>query len=221
MNNSMSNIERLINVGEKDAKKAKKEYELLSTYNAYNILLWSVKKEQEQGVKDYYKDSENYFDSYCYVDQIDDLFSLFNENECLKVKNIDKLNEDDKDMIFLINQNTLLRLNSFYAMNSSIDDLANTDYELLKIDNCKAKIYNSEIYHYDSYYCESYYENKKAFGLFDNDSLISQGYILNRRLREYNNMDIRDILKIQSLDDIHDKITEAKNNKVKKLTLNK
>ena len=106
-------------------------------------------------------------------------------------------------------------------MNSNIAGLTNINYQFLKINNCTAKIYKENIYCYDPYYYDSHYEVKDAFGLFYKNNLITPSYIVEEQFRNYDNMDIREILKVQSLDDILEKIHEAKNRKTKKLILTK
>lgn len=216
MGKSLSEFEKGIKEGQRSAKNAKKVYQLLSTYNAYNILLLEAKQESERKK---IINNQHYPDSDCYEDRIEDLFGVFKSNECLRGKRLSGFN--NKDMLFLIDQNTLLRLNSLYAMNSHIAGLSIIDYSLLKITECTAKVYQEKIFSGDPYYCDYHWEAKDALGLFDGDNPITPGYVLNNQLASYDNMDIREILKQQSLDEIYEKITEAKNTKVKKLVLTK
>ena len=200
--------------GQENAKKTKELYQLLSSYNAYSILLLKAKQEyerQKSNIKEYYLDSD------CYKNQTGDLFSLFKSDECLSGKIISETSR--KDMLFLIDQDTLLRIYSFDIMNSTIGGLSHIDYNLLKIKNCKGKVYKQSVYCGDPYYCDSHWEDKDAFGFFYNASLVTSGFVLDGQFRAYDNMDIREILKIQSLDEIHEKINEAKNIKTKKLIL--
>lgn len=209
------NLEREIEIGQKSAGQAKELYELLSSYNAYSILLREAKMEYErkkENVKKYYTDCD------CYRNQISGLFSLFKNNECIRGNQLSR--RDCKDMLFLIDRDNLLRINSFDDMNSDIGGLSVVDYTLLKINNCKFKLYKENIYCNDPYYCESYTESKEAFGLFYDETLITPSYEVDNRLRKYDNMDVRDILKQQSIDEIYEKITNAKNIKTKKLVLN-
>lgn len=215
MKEELLNLKHEIEIGEKNAKKVEELYQLLSSYNAYSILLFKAKKEYEKkkiNIKEYYSHSN------CYEKQIKDLFSLFKKNECLKVKQLSGMN--DRDMLFLIDQDTLLRMSSFDIMDA-YEDLSDIDYELLKINSCNAKVFNESVYCGDPYYCDYHSENKEAFGLFYNGMLITPSYQLDSQFRKYNKMDIRDILQIQSLDEIYEKIIEAKDTKVKKLVLTK
>lgn len=209
-------LEHEIENGQENAKKTKELYQLLSSYNAYSILLMKAKSEYERkkvNLKQYYSDSD------CYEKQIADLFSLFKSDECLRVKQLEGNNK--QDMLFLIDQDTLLRMNSFEDMDSDIDGLFAIDYDLLRINNCIAKVYNENVYCGDPYYCDSHWEDRKAFGLFYKGNLITPSYTLDSRFKKYDNMDIRQILKPQSLDEIYEKITDAKNIKTKKLVLTK
>lgn len=212
---TLSELKKEIKDGQASAKIAEELYQLLSSYNAYNILLLKAKIEFERlkvKIDNYYSYSD------CYKEQINDLFSTFKSNECLRLKQISGINE--KDMIFLIDQDTLLRMNSFDIMNSNIGGLSSIDYDLLKINNCMAKIYKENVYCGDPYYCDSHFEEKNAFGLFYREELITPSYELDSQFMEYNNMDIRDILKVQSLDDIQDKINQAKNKKIARVLKN-
>ena len=212
MGKTLSELKREIKNGQVNAKRTEELYQLLSSYNAYNILLLKAKIEHER-LKT--KSNNYYLNSNCYENQINDLFSTFKSNECLRLKQISGINK--KDMIFLIDQDTLLRLNSFDIMTSNIGGLSSIDYDLLKINNCMAKIYKENVYCGDPYYCDSHFEKKNAFGLFYREELITPSYELESQFRSYDNKDIRDILKVQSLDDIQDKINQAQNEKKVKL----
>lgn len=161
MKKVLLDLEMEIANGHENAKRAKELYQLLSSYNAYSILLLKAKQEYERtkaNIKRYYSDSD------CYKNQTVDLFSLFKGDKCLRCKEI--LDTSDKDMLFLIDQDTLLRIHSFDIINSTIDGLSRINYELLKINNCIAKVYKERIYCGDPYYCDHHWEDKDAFGLF-------------------------------------------------------
>lgn len=206
------NLEREISDGQVNAKKVEEIYHLLSTYNAYNILLLKVKIEHE---KLKLKTDSYYSHSDCYKDNINDLFSLFKSDECLRLKQLSRINT--KDMIFLIDKDTLLRINSFDIMSSDVGCLSRIGYELLEINNCIAKIYKESVYCGDPYYCDSHWEKKDAFGLFYKDDLITPSYILDSQFGIYDNMNIREILKVQPLEDIQNTISQAKNEKIAKV----
>ena len=217
MRKELLNIEHRIELGEEYAKNTKELYKLLSTYNAYSILLLKIKAEYE-GRKANLK--RYYFDANCYDDQIACLFSLFSSDECLM--GVDLKWKDNKDALFLIDQDTLLRINSHHIIvASSIGSLSDVDYKLLSINECVGKVYNQSIYCGDPYYCDRHFEDRDAFGLFYNDGLITPSYVLDEQLMAYDNMDIREILRPQSVDQIYEKMTKAKDIKVKKLTLTK
>lgn len=216
MGKELLNLEEEIELGQENAKNTKELYQLLSSYNAYSILLLKAKFEYERkkvNLKSYYLDSN------CYEKQIADLFSLFKSDECLRGKQLSGINS--KDMLFLIDQDTLLRMSSFEIMNSKIAGLSNINYKLLKINNCVGKVYNQSIYCGDPYYCDTHSEDRKAFGLFYNGKIVTPSYAFDNQFRAYDNMDIREILKPQSLNEIYEKITAAKNAKSKKLILTK
>ncbi len=196
MNEKMFNLDEIKN-SQKQADKINELYELLSSYNAFSLLLLKAKYKYE---KMSFK-TNGYFNPDCYYERIDELFSSFKSNECLKGEHI---NRNERDLIFLIDSDTLLKMYYFYSVNSTI-----MGSSCIKIDKCIGKVYKKSVY-----------EDKELFGMFDNDGYsITPTYISNKQFESYNNMDIREILKIQSFDDIYDKITEVKNIKTKKLEL--
>ena len=216
MKEILLDLEEEFKKGQENAKNTKELYQLLSSHNAYSLLLLKAKFEYEKKQANF---RIHYLNSDCYKKQIADLFSLFKSDECLRGKQLSKIS--DKDMLFLIDQDTLLRMHSFDIMNSNIGGLSSIDYELLKINNCVGKVYNQSIYCGDPYYCDTHWEDREAFGLFYNGILVTPSYELDNQFRAYDNMDIREILKPQSLDEIYEKINEAKEAKEKKLVLKK
>ena len=212
-------LEKGLKKGLRNAKRVDTLYELLSTYNAYTTILLNAEMELRDNVEDYCSNLDYYLEPACYEDQIDSLFSLFGNDEYLKLNDIEGTDIDDRDMIFLIDNDKLLKINTFLAENCELSGLLYTDYEIVKFKTCIGKVYTHSIYHGDPYYCESNWEDKKSFCFFDESKLIRSNYVYKRQFKKYENVDIRDVLKVQSLEDIYEKITEAKNNKVKKLTL--
>lgn len=210
-------IEKEITLGQENARRTYELYQLLSSYNAYSDLILKAKKE--------YKFKETYLQqtkpySKCYRNQINDLFSLFKSDEYLKLSFLSALNKDS-DMIFLIDENTLLRLKSYDIYNTNIIGQSRLDYEILKINRAIAKIYTEKVYCGDPYYCDKHWEAKEAFGIFENNSLVTPRYAYNGELEKYDNIDIREILKVQPIEEIYAKISEAKNIKAKTLMLKK
>lgn len=208
-------IAKEITIGQEDARKAYELYQLLSSYNAYTNLFIKIENAQKgtniiQG--NFYSD--------CYRNQINDLFSLFKSDECLKTSFASPLN-NERNMLFLIDENTLLRLSSFDIYNTNIIGASHIDYNITKINEAIAKVYSQKVYCGDPYYCDEHWEEKEAFGIFENNSLITPSYALTSELEKYNNIDIREILKVQSIDEIYEKINEAKNIKAKTLMLTK
>ena len=208
-------IAKEITIGQEDARKAYELYQLLSSYNAYTNLFIKIENAQKgtniiQG--NFYSD--------CYRNQINDLFSLFKSDECLKTSFESPLN-NERNMLFLIDENTLLRLSSFDIYNTNIIGASHIDYNITKINEAIAKVYSQKVYCGDPYYCDEHWEEKEAFGIFENNSLITPSYALTSELEKYNNIDIREILKVQSIDEIYEKINEAKNIKAKTLMLTK
>lgn len=122
-------------------------------------------------------------------------------------------------MLFLIDENTLLRLSSFDLYYTNIKGAAHVDYNFTKINEAIAKVYVEKVYCGDPYYCDKHWEEKKAFGIFEKNSPITPSYSLTSELEKYHNINIRDILKIQTIEEIYEKINEAKDNKAKTLML--
>lgn len=196
----------------KNAKNSEELYQLLQSYNAYSILLLKA-RDQYNEVKTNFEG--NSLSSDCYEKCILDLFSQFKNDECI----IGKLSEfKTKDMLFLIDMDTLLRINSSYSLMSS-KSISLLKYELLKINNCVGKIYNQRIFCRDPYYCDTHYEEKKAFGLFNNGKLVTPGYVLDEQFKVYDNIDIRKIINTKSISEIYEKITVEKDEKIRELSL--
>lgn len=216
MEKLLLDLEMEIANGQENARKTKELYQLLSSCNAYNILLLKAKQEYE---REKININQHCLNSECYKNQIVDLFSLFKKDEYLSGKIISETSR--KDMLFLIDKNTLLRIYSFDIMNSTIGGLSHIGYNFLKIDNCIAKVYKQSVYCGDPVYYDSHCDDKDAFGLFCNGSLVSPGFVLDSQFKMYDNTDIHDLLKTQSLDEIYEKINEGKNLKTKKLILTK
>ena len=209
-------LEKAIANGQENAKNVKRLYQLLSSYNAYCILLLQAKQELERkkgNIKEYYSDS------YCYEKHSDVLLSLFKTNECLIGKPIELNINNKKDRLFLIDKDTLLRINSFDNNNSTISGLSHMDYELIKINDCTAKLYQEKVLRLDPHDYEMYSTEEIALRFFDKNKPITPGYVLDSQFCNYHNKDIREILKVQSLDNIYEKITAAKDKKEKKLIL--
>ena len=201
-----------IKKGLKEAEKAEQLFQLLSTYNAYHILLLKAKAEYERKKARFRGD---YLYSDCYESEQEALFSLFSKKERLKVKQISELGT--YDMLFLLDSDTILRL-TYNELSSYGSEGLDLDYEIIKIHDCEARAYTESIYCRDPYYCDTHYEDKDAFGFFCGDSQITPGYQLNSSLQKHNNKDIRKVLNIQSIETIEEKMEEAKKRKILVLT---
>lgn len=215
---SLLNLEKEIIEGEENARNTKELYQLLTTYNAYNILLLKINREYNNIIAN---DKKIYLEDNCYKKKIKDLFSLFNEDEYLICKSLLERYNYNRDMLFLIDENTLLKMHYYGLENTCHPGLCVIDYKLMKIKNCKVKSYEESVYCGEPYYCDYSSEKRDVFGLFEQDNLITPSYLFDEQFKKYNNMDIREILRVQSLDEIQQKISEAKNEKVKRLVLSK
>ncbi len=211
MSKILEGLEREIVLGEENSKRAQQLYHLLESYNAYCKLLLNAKSEYEDKGKNYQLLNS-------YGEEIDGLFSLFENDECLRAKR--RSGEKSEDRLFLIDDDSLLKINSHYNFLSK-DGMYNINCDILRINNAVGRVYSESVYCGDPYYSDHHYEDKDSFGLFYNRNLITPSYELDSQFLAYDDKDIREFLKIQSLDDIYEKITEARDQKVKKLVISK
>ena len=84
-----------------NSQNGMKLYRLLTTYNAYKILLLKARYEHKKKDVQF---SRYYLDDDCYGEQINDLFAEFKNDECLKgeVLSLFSILKRDKDLVFLI-----------------------------------------------------------------------------------------------------------------------
>lgn len=215
MNNTLSNLNLEIEKGISSAKTLEELYQLLSTYNAYNILLIKAKNKLGR-LGETFKRDYDYSD--CYKKSVKELFSKFNQNELLYLTEAEyNALENAKDMIFLINDHTLLQIHSYDLFDA--DGLRDLNYKFIKFEDCIIKRYEDEIYHRDPYYCSEYYEYKDAIGLFRGKDLITPAYNFEKQFESIDGADIRDVLIPKSIDEIHEKIKSVKDAKIKTLSL--
>ena len=213
MKNTLSNLNLEIEKGISSAKTFEELYQLLSTYNAYSILLIKAKNKLEK-LGAAFKGEYDYSD--CYKESVKELFSKFSQNELLSLTEAEhNALENAKDMIFLINDHTLLQIHSYDLFDG--DGLRDLDYKFIKFEDCIVKRYEDEIYHRDPYYCTEYYEAKETIGLFSGRNLITPAYNFEKQFESIDGADIRDILIPQSIDEIHEKIKSVKDAKMKVL----
>ena len=128
---------------------------------------------------------------------------------------------DNKNISFLIDSNTLLVIypckHNFYIYKEVID----LEYKIIKINNNKAtnieyQSTNEKPHYYVFYNVDEIINTFAPWDyLYNNEIIITPGYYLNDKLPYYNNIDINDILKIQSIDVIHEKIKSVKEAKMK------
>lgn len=190
---------------------ARRIHLLLSSYNSCLILL--SKAESEYSGKEY----DNKYHSNSYGREIDGLFSLFNSNECLRVKQID--NNCHNDMFFLLDNNSILRVYSFDPYNSNIKGLSYINYDILHFDRCNMKVYSEMLYKGDPYYCDYHSELGSVFNLIFDGRRRTPCYEVNDENKRYNNKNVGEVLKVLSFDDIYDRLRCAKNNIGNKLVL--
>ena len=207
-------IEREILSGDNQAKRAKELYQLLTTYNAHNVLLLKARQEYLGNIL---ARIPNCDEQKCFIDQTDYLFSFFGEDECINVTQLLSIH-DDKNKIFLLDDDTLLRLSIGEIKMSPTIGLANINYSLDRINRCKGKVFTEDVLHYDPVYYEKKYTPAEAFGLFDGYRQIGPSFAPTDTLRSYDGLDVRDILKPMSIDDISERINEAKQVKERRLT---
>ena len=130
-------------------------------------------------------------------------------------------NSIKKIISFLIDSNTLLVIYPFKHNFSIYKEVIDLEYEIIKINNNKAtNIEYQSINESPRYYVfGNVDEIINTFApwdyLYNNEIIITPGYELDDKLPYYNNIDINDILKIQSIDVIHEKIKSVKDAKMK------
>lgn len=212
----MNNIKLELLEGVKEVEQIKEMYKFISTYNAYKLLLAHCKN-KEYNFHLFYPDTE-FYPPECYQKQVYELLSLFKDNELLYLNSSYSIK---KIISFLIDSNTLLVIYPFkhnFSINTEVIDL---EYEIIKINNNKAtNIEYQSINESPRYYVfNNVDEIINTFAswdyLYNNEIIITPGYYLNDKLPYYNNIDINDILKIQSIDVIHEKIKSVKDAKMK------
>lgn len=208
-------LDSIILKHDKGVENAQKLYHLLVTYNMYSIILLKAMQNRNGVDSNVLKD---YSRLVCYRDSISDLLSLFKDNEYLKGRNL--TDYDETDVLFLIDNTTLLRVMHYNAYDYRIGD-AIINYDLLGIDDCKLRTNIENVYAGDPYYCDHHFENKKAFGLYAGENLITPSYVFDSKIQSYDGKSIREVLFIQSIEEIYEKITAAKDENVKKLILSK
>lgn len=214
----MNNIELELLEGVKKVEQIKEMYKFISTYNAYKLLLAHCKN-KEYNFHIFYPDTE-FFPPECYQKQVYELLSLFKDNELLYLNSSDSIK---KIISFLTDSNTLLVIYPFKLNFSIYKEVIDLEYEIIKINNNKAtNIEYQSINESPRYYVfNNVDEIINTFApwnyLYNNEIIITPGYYLNDKLPYYNNIDINDILKIQSIDVIHEKIKSVKDAKMKVL----
>ena len=214
----MNNIELELLEGVKEVEQIKSMYKFISTYNVYRLLLAHCKN-KEYNFHIFYPDTE-FFPPECYQKQVYELLSLFNDNELLY---LNSPYSNKKIISFLIDSNTLLVIYPFKLNFSIYKEVIDLEYEIIKINNNKAtNIEYQSINESPRYYVfNNVDEIINTFApwdyLYNNEIIITPGYYLNDKLPYYNNIDINDILKIQSIDVIHEKIKSVKDAKMKVL----
>lgn len=190
---------------------ARRIYLLLSSYNACLILLLRAKGEYSGKVFD------NRYHSNCYGSEMNGLFSLFDSNECLRVKQID--HNSHNDMFFLLDKNSILRVYYFDSYNSNIRGISSINYDILYFDSCSMKVYSEKLYKGDPYYYDYHSEYGSVFNLLFDGCKRTPCYEVNDENVKYNNKNVNDVLKVLSFEDICDRLRCAKNDIGNKLIL--
>lgn len=216
----MNNIELELLEGLKEVEEIKSMYKFISTYNVYRLLLAHCKN-NEYNFHLFYPTNE-FYPPKCYQKQVYELLSLFNDNELLYLNSPDS---NKKNISFLIDRNTLLVIYPCKHNFSIYKEVIDLEYKIIKINNNKAtnieyQSTNEKPHYYVFYNVDEIINTFAPWDyLYNNEIIITPGYYLNDKLLYYNNIDINDILKIQSIDDISKKIKETRDIKVKTLKL--
>lgn len=216
----MNNIELELLEGLKEVEEIKSMYKFISTYNVYRLLLAHCKN-KEYNFHLFYLTTE-FYPPKCYQKQVYELLSLFNDNELLYLNSPDS---NKKNISYLIDSNTLLVIYPCKHNFSIYKEVIDLEYKIIKINNNKAtnieyQSTNEKPHYYVFYNVDEIINTFAPWDyLYNNEIIITPGYYLNDKLLYYNNIDINDILKIQSIDDISKKIKETRDIKVKTLKL--
>ena len=212
MNDLLSNLNLELNNGIKQANTLYELYQLLAAYNVYNKLLAAAENDLEQSNKEF---SVNFYSWDCYEEPVKKLFSSFSPNELLHLTYAKNNTINRNDMIFLVNDDTLLKIQSYKTSWGDLD--IDVSYKIIHITDCKVKRYKEKTFQSDPYFCKEYYEYKDAIGLFSGRDLITPAYNFEKQFESIDGADIRDILIPQSIDEIHEKIKSVKDTKMKVL----
>ena len=225
----MENFDEEIKKGVKAVDNTELLLNLLKTYNGINLTLKTALKmikNNEIGDIDLYGEIDNFIEDqaynyYYYEDSINSLLKNFNNNDYLELEDA-RFGCGTKEILFLLKNNYILKF-QFYS-----EDFLHSA-QLLKINDCKGRIYDIKFLKNNSYYRGyEYLENDKAFGLSDiNNTVINRRStvkgiitcdgVLNDELREYAGKNVHSFINEQSIYDIYDKVLDARNKNVKKL----
>lgn len=212
MNDLLSNLNLELNKGIKQANTLYELYQLLSSYNVYNKLLSEAENDLKQSNK---KFTANFYSWDCYEEPVKKLFSNFSPNELLHLTYAKNNTININDMLFLVNDDTLLKIKSYKTSWGDLD--IDVSYNVIHITDCKVKRYKEKIFQSNPYFCKEFYEYKDEIGLFSGKDLITPAYNFEKQFESIDGADIRDILIPQSIDEIHEKIKSVKDAKMKML----
>ena len=205
------NIEK--EIANNDAEKIFKLHKLYKSYNAYINLLAKYHNE--------YLEVDNDLLEVCYKDQDEYLFSSFKSGEYLICEQLRRFVGNDK--IFLLpDKDRLLIIESCLDWESKLKEYF-IKSSIIKIGkHCKGKIFTEEVSHFSS--SDGWdYDDRLAFAFFDEDKpynkQITFTYSLTDELKNYDGVDIRDILTPMSLEEIIYRLKMKVEEKTKRLTL--
>ena len=137
MNDTLSNLNLELNNGIEQANTLYELYQLLSVYNVYNKLLSEAENDLEKSNRVI---KENFHSWDCYGKPIAELFSGFTQNELLYLTEAEhNVLKDAKDMIFLINDHTLLKIHSYHPIwNNNLYGI-DISYKFIRFLDCNVK----------------------------------------------------------------------------------
>lgn len=217
-NNYIKYIETLIEEKSKETQTLKREYELKKQdINITSLLLNVLKKLQDSKNQSFNISSyqEHRFVQY-YVtnkENINEFINLFSNNECLKLNSIPKPSdyESKKDLIFLLDNYTMLIISfrkNYYIKEGNLIISAT----IKPITFCKGDNFVSKIHHRDPFLCKQWDEDIEAFAFRDqSNNILTNDYKVTDSTKSYQNIDIREILEIISLEEIIERIINREN----------
>ncbi len=153
--------------------------------------------------------SLNSDDIYGFSGSMNKFMNLFDEDECLALSFVKSPTMADcKDFVFLLDDNTMLTIREVSASDCPGD--VRLSAIVSKIGDCKGDSFKHKLYYWDSMREKECTKYVDAFTFRDKgDRFLPNIYETNDKLKSYDGLDIRDVLKPITLESIADRIMNA------------